>query len=95
MKLLSNYDCTMGPCKLRQGLVNLHKASTSPQCFLNMKAYVRIVLVLHVKSLEVDILFNKGKAEQTEKSKTLLDLKGDEDKGQSIVPKIGETDRQI
>ena len=49
---------------------------------------------MHVKSLEVDILFNKGKAEQTEKSKTLLDLKGDEDKGQSIVPKIGETDRQ-
>ena len=50
---------------------------------------------MHVKSLEVDILINKGKAEQTEKSKTLLDLKRDEDKGQSIVPKIGETDRQI
>lgn len=48
---------------------------------------------MHVKSLEVDILFNKGKAEQTEKSKTLLDLKRDEDKGQSIVPKIGETGR--
>ena len=52
-------------------------------------------LVLHVNSLEVDVLFNKGKAEQTEKSKTLLDLKRAEDKGQSIVPKIGETDRQI
>lgn len=50
---------------------------------------------MHVKSLEVDVLFKKGKAEQTEKSKTPLDLKGAEDKGQSIVPKIGETDRQI
>ena len=50
---------------------------------------------MHIKSFNVNILFNKGKAEQTEKSKTLLDLKIDEDKGQSIVPKIGETDRQI
>ena len=53
MKLLSNYDCIMRPCKLRQELVKLHEASTSPRYFLNMKAYVRIVPVLYVKSLEV------------------------------------------
>ena len=53
-------------------------------------------LIPHVRRLGVRAPSQEQvKTEQTEKSKTPLDLKGAEDKGQSIVPKIGETDRQI